>query len=44
VAVGAGGGGAPLNIIPLVLGITNCQIKYNKMKHNAHIIILKLNI
>jgi len=26
---GAGGEGATLNIIPLVIGTPNCQIKYN---------------
>lgn len=32
--VGAGGEGATFNIILLVIGITNFQIKYNKIKHN----------
>lgn len=39
--VGADIGGTTLKYkIPLIIGITNCQIKYNKMKHNTHIIIL----
>ena len=42
--VGAGGGGATLNIIPLVIGITNCQIKYNLINYNTRITILKLII
>jgi len=37
--VGAGGGGATLNIILLVIGIINFQIKYNKMKHDYYYII-----
>jgi len=41
--VGADSGGTTLKYkIPLVIGLTNCQIKYNKMKHNTHIIILLL--
>jgi len=42
--VGAEGGVATLNIITVITGITNCRIKYNKIKHNTHVFILNLNI
>jgi len=40
--VGVSGAGVTLNIIAIVIGITNCQIKYNKMKHNTHIITIMI--
>jgi len=34
--MGVGGGGATLNIILLVIGIKDCHIQYNKMKHKFY--------